>query len=116
MKALTARQAAILAFIAKRVRANGFPPSVREMMAHFSIRSTNGVVFHLRALERKGFVERIDYKSRAMSLTDKGWGESRPKGGAIVLFPVKCPGCGREHFRGTEANHVCQADDLRRTA
>jgi repressor LexA len=66
MKGLTARQQEVLAFIARSIQENGFPPTIREIGRHMGIRSTNGVNDHLKALERKGFLSRTDLKSRAM--------------------------------------------------
>ncbi|MBK8479642.1 MAG: transcriptional repressor LexA [Proteobacteria bacterium] len=64
--ALTARQAQVLAYIGECIEARGFPPTLREIGERLSIRSTNGVNDHLRALERKGYLERELWKSRAL--------------------------------------------------
>ncbi|MCA9522077.1 MAG: transcriptional repressor LexA, partial [Myxococcales bacterium] len=44
----------------------GYPPTIREIGAHMGIGSTNGVSDHLKALERKGYLERDLLKSRAL--------------------------------------------------
>src|SRR5205823_12275201 len=44
----------------------GYPPTLREIGEHMGIRSTNGVNDHLKALEKKGYLEREDLKSRAL--------------------------------------------------
>jgi len=64
--ALTHRQREILEFISASIVERGFPPTLREIGEHFSIRSTNGVNDHLKALEKKGHLRREDLKSRAM--------------------------------------------------
>src|SRR5262249_32547969 len=64
--ALTSRQREILDFISASIVERGFPPTLREIGEHFSIRSTNGVNDHLKALEKKGHLRREDLKSRAM--------------------------------------------------
>jgi repressor LexA len=64
--ALTSRQREILDFISSSIVERGFPPTLREIGEHFSIRSTNGVNDHLKALEKKGHLRREDLKSRAM--------------------------------------------------
>ena len=64
--ALTLRQREILDFISASIMERGFPPTLREIGEHFSIRSTNGVNDHLKALEKKGHLRREDLKSRAM--------------------------------------------------
>jgi repressor LexA len=63
---LTDRQRQVLDFISDSIRKRGFPPTLREIGSHFGIRSTNGVNDHLRALEKKGFLQREDLKSRAL--------------------------------------------------
>jgi repressor LexA len=65
-EALTQRQRDILDFISASIVERGFPPTLREIGEHFSIRSTNGVNDHLKALEKKGHLRREDLKSRAM--------------------------------------------------
>jgi repressor LexA len=64
--ALTQRQREILDFISASIVERGFPPTLREIGEHFSIKSTNGVNDHLKALEKKGHLRREDLKSRAM--------------------------------------------------
>ncbi len=64
--ALTDRQREILEFITKSISRRGYPPTLREIGSHFGIRSTNGVNDHLRALEKKGYLQREDLKSRAL--------------------------------------------------
>ena len=63
---LTDRQREILDFITRSITARGYPPTLREIGLHFGIRSTNGVNDHLRALEKKGYLQREDLKSRAL--------------------------------------------------
>jgi repressor LexA len=73
MKGLTERQVEVLVHIARSMRATGYPPTIREIGLALDIRSTNGVNDHLKALERKGFIERDDAKSRALTLTREAW-------------------------------------------
>jgi repressor LexA len=75
--ALTQRQREILDFISASIVERGFPPTLREIGEQFSIRSTNGVNDHLKALEKKGHLRREDLKSRAMR-------PIHPEGGDIV--------------------------------
>jgi hypothetical protein len=55
---LTQRQQDILVWICAHVDSNGYPPTVREVCGRFGIRSTNGANDHLKALERKGWIQR----------------------------------------------------------
>jgi repressor LexA len=64
----TARQMEIYKFIRDKIHSRGFGPTVREIGTAFKIRSPNGVVCHLKALERKGFITRGKNMSRAIEL------------------------------------------------
>ena len=77
MKGLTKRQQLVLEFIQESIQENGFPPTLREIGAHFGIRSTNGVNDHLLALQRKGYLRRQDMKSRALRPTASAGGVPR---------------------------------------
>ena len=63
---LTDRQRSVLSFIEQQIRQLGYPPTIREIGRHLGIRSTNGVNDHLKALERKGWIQRQDQKSRTL--------------------------------------------------
>jgi len=63
---LTKRQMTVLSFIIECIDTEGYPPTIREIGNHMSIKSTNGVNDHLKAIERKGYLEREDGKSRAL--------------------------------------------------
>lgn len=67
---LTDRQAQTLAIIRASILERGFPPTLREIGEEMSIRSTNGVSDHMKALERKGYIRRHDLKSRGVELVD----------------------------------------------
>ncbi|MCA9221244.1 MAG: repressor LexA, partial [Planctomycetales bacterium] len=68
---LTERQKEVLDMIYEKMTKRGYGPTVREIGEEFGITSPNGVMCHLRALERKGFIRRSPNKSRAIELTDK---------------------------------------------
>ncbi|MFH1131698.1 MAG: transcriptional repressor LexA [Pseudomonadota bacterium] len=63
---LTQRQKQVLDFIELSINERGCPPTLREIGENLSIRSTNGVNDHLRALERKGYLQREELKSRGL--------------------------------------------------
>lgn len=65
-KRLTRRQAGVFVYIFDYIQENHYPPTVREIADAFEIKSTNGVVEHLKALARKGFIEKDNFKSRAI--------------------------------------------------
>ena len=65
---VTERQQAVYLFIRGKIRTRGYGPTVREIGQQFGIRSPNGVMCHLRALERKGLILREAGMSRAIQL------------------------------------------------
>lgn len=65
MQPLTAKQREILDFLDVSVKADGYWPSIREIQDFFGFKSTNAVVGHLRALERKGYLSRSPGHARA---------------------------------------------------
>ena len=64
----TSRQLEIYGFIRDKIHSRGYGPTVREIGLAFKIRSPNGVVCHLKALERKGLITRGKNMSRAIEL------------------------------------------------
>lgn len=58
---LTDRQKEVLEFIAGYIRRAGYPPSFRDIGDEFRIKSPNGVLCHLQALKKKGY---LDWKER----------------------------------------------------
>ncbi len=65
-KRLTKRQAGVFVYIYDYIEENHYPPTVREIADAFDIRSTNGVVEHLKALANKGFISKDGFRSRAL--------------------------------------------------
>ncbi len=65
---LTDRQRQVLEFIAAAQHKSGVTPSTREIQEHFGFASQTAAVNHLRALERKGVLQRHAGKARAMAL------------------------------------------------
>ena len=68
---LTRRQQEVYDLIRDLIQSRGYGPTVREIAGCFGIRSPNGVVCHLRALERKGLIRRAPNKARAIELTQE---------------------------------------------
>jgi len=88
MEELTDRQREMLRYIARFSKEHGFWPSIRDIQNHFSFRSTNAVIGHLRALEQKGAIERIPGQARTFRLLD-GKDEGIPPGmTAVVEIPI----------------------------
>ncbi len=72
MDELTARQQKVLSFITTHLENRGYPPTLREIAEHLGISGTLGVMKHLDALERKGFILRHAGSSRGIVLTGHG--------------------------------------------
>ena len=67
---LTKRQRDIYEFLKDKILNRGYGPTVREIGSQFGIRSPNGVMCHLKALEKKGLITREPHMSRAIQLTE----------------------------------------------
>lgn len=65
---LTSRQREVYEFIREKIRTRGYGPTVREIGQQFQISSPNGVMCHLKALEKKGLISREPNMSRAIQL------------------------------------------------
>ena len=67
---LTKRQKEIYEFIRDKIESRGYGPTVREIGLGFNIKSPNGVMCHLKALEKKGLIIRQGFSARAIKLVD----------------------------------------------
>jgi len=65
---LTDRQRGVYEFIKDKIQNRGYGPTVREIGEKFDISSPNGVMCHLKALEKKGLIIREPNMSRAIQL------------------------------------------------
>ena len=82
---LTDRQEAVYVFIRDKIRGRGYGPTVREIGRQFGIHSPNGVVCHLKALEKKGLITREPNMSRAIQLSAEPMEDrSLPLAGSIA--------------------------------
>ncbi len=68
---LTQRQQTIFDFIHHRIEEDGFGPTIREIADEMGFSSPNGVMCHLKALEKKGLISRSSNKSRSIVLTQQ---------------------------------------------
>ncbi len=68
LNALTPRQKEIYRFIREKIQNRGYGPTVREIGSQFEIKSPNGVMCHLKALQKKGLIHREANMSRAIQL------------------------------------------------
>ena len=63
---LTRRQQEILDYLLAAQRRTGYMPSTREIQHYFRFASQTAAMSHLRALERKGAIQRAPGKARAV--------------------------------------------------
>ena len=68
---LTTRQQEILDFMKKAQHETGVMPSTREIQHHFGFASQTAAMGHLRALEKKGAIQRFPGKARAVAFTEE---------------------------------------------
>ncbi|MEW6659721.1 MAG: transcriptional repressor LexA [Thermodesulfobacteriota bacterium] len=80
MKTLTEKQQAVLDFVEGFFARQGYPPTVREVAAHFAIQP-RAAADHLEALKRKGHLRREPGLSRGLVLSLRGPGQ-------VVEVPV----------------------------
>lgn len=83
MKGLTKKQRRIFDFIRSQIVKTNRPPTIREIGREFSMSSTGSVRDVLRALVKKGFIEKDSYISRGIRIK-RGPG---PLSGEIVEVP-----------------------------
>lgn len=70
MKAPTSRQTEVLDFIKSFLAGHKYPPTIREVAAHFGI-SVKGAYDHVKALEKKGLIACDNNRSRAIEIIEE---------------------------------------------
>jgi repressor LexA len=68
MEGLSSKQGQVLKFLVDFNEDHGFPPTIRELCAYFGFKSLNTAHFHLRALEKKGYIQIHPGKGRGITL------------------------------------------------
>ena len=68
MKNLTSRQSEILTFISEVISNEGMPPTRKEIALKFGFKSANSAEEHLKALDKKGFIDLQGGTSRGISI------------------------------------------------
>ncbi|HPL30996.1 MAG TPA: MarR family transcriptional regulator, partial [Anaerolineae bacterium] len=85
---LTRRQQAVLEFIERHIRENGYPPTLREIGSEVGISSTSVVNYNLNVLQKKGLLVRTQEASRGLRLVaQEGMPVAEPDG-ATYLVPL----------------------------
>ncbi len=65
---MTRTQFLVLRCICRSIREHGWQPSMRELADHFGWASPSAAVSHLRALEKKGYIEMPSMAARAIRI------------------------------------------------
>ncbi len=73
MRVLSAKQQGIIDFIHRFLVDNGYPPTVRDIQSGCGISSTSVVDYHLRILEREGYIRRHSEVSRGIELLTRSF-------------------------------------------
>lgn len=81
---LTKKQRLIYDFLKDKIQTRGYGPTVREIGLEFGIKSPNGVMCHLKALEKKGLISRESHMSRAIQLAEPISKMSLPLSGRVA--------------------------------
>ena len=84
MKGLTTRQREVFDFIRSFIRANRYPPTIREIAVNFGF-SVKGSYDHVKALQKKGFIRCAGNRSRAIEVVADSEAERQPN---LVSVPV----------------------------
>lgn len=69
---LTEKQNQIYAYIRKHIETKGFPPAIRDICDAFGISSPNGVMCHLKALQKKGYINRVEKRDNQQRAQARG--------------------------------------------
>ncbi len=67
---LTPRRRQILEFISRTIEEQGYPPTVREIGAEVGLKSSSSVHYHLKMLEKEGFISRDGSLTRAIRVSE----------------------------------------------
>lgn len=67
---ITPKQSEALAFIANYVCSRGYSPTCREIAGALEIKSSSRVVELIKSLVERGYLVRIEGKSRSLALTE----------------------------------------------
>ena len=83
MEQLTTRQEQVLEIITRYIDEYGYPPTLREIGKQLAVSGTLGVMKHLAALEKKGYLRRQEGSSRGISLCHQAQAASLPIVGVV---------------------------------
>ncbi|MDT8420668.1 MAG: transcriptional repressor LexA [Desulfuromonadales bacterium] len=112
MPALTQRQQQVYDFIVDHVASHGFPPTLQEIARHLGVVGNLGVIRHLAALEKKGYIRREKGSSRGIALARGGRMLSLPLVGEVQAGPPRLAVEAVEDYLAVDAGLVKSADSF----
>lgn len=83
MEQLTARQKEVLEIVTRHIDACGYPPTLREIGTALGVSGTLGVMKHLEALEKKGYLRRQEGSTRGITLCQQSHASALPIVGVV---------------------------------
>jgi repressor LexA len=114
---MTAKQEAIYHFIRRHIETKGFPPAIRDICDEFGISSPNGVMCHLKALQKKGYINRVEKRENQMRAQARGITIPGVSAGGFSLPLVGIVAAGKaieaiEQDERLEIRDLFKGDDL----
>jgi repressor LexA len=108
---LTAKQEKIYNYIRKHIETKGFPPAIRDICDAFRISSPNGVMCHLKALQKKGYINRVEKRVNKQRAQARGITIPGVSAGGFSLPLVGVVAAGRA-IESTELDDRLEVRDL----
>ena len=68
---LAERESSVLKVLVEYIQENQYPPSFRDVMSLTDIPTTSMIHYYYDNLEKKGYIEKTGFKSRAVKITQK---------------------------------------------
>jgi repressor LexA len=81
---ISERQKRILDFICQYIRQKGYPPTIYEIGRAVGLSSPDSVAYNLKALEHKGYIQRLSGKSRSVKVIKGDLGDKIPILGRVA--------------------------------
>lgn len=88
MDNLTSRQRQVYDFIVRAIEEDGFAPTLQEIATHLGVKGNLGVLRHLAALEKKGFLHRSAGRSRGIVPVRRSASKTLPLVGSVAAGPL----------------------------
>ncbi|HEY8600437.1 MAG TPA: transcriptional repressor LexA [Thermomicrobiales bacterium] len=86
---LGTKQREVYQFILQYLEWHGCAPTMREIAEKLNFGSTNTVDYHLKGLERKGYIRRRGNLARAIEIVDRGPDGAGPQAARMVSLPIR---------------------------